>query len=329
MRALAIGLLTMALCAPAGRSQNSNLPIPWSRIIWSDSNTNGKRVEHAVLLLEVQIPGIGKPIPMQLDTGCDANLVYDIPFGQLGLDFARSGPNKALLSGSIGGYHFDRETFYIRKTASSWLSLFLFSIQERIAIWKGRQVLLGTIGAAFVERRVLLLDFVADRLAVLREGQELSPAIAARTAFAPIEYRDRKLFVTVTINGNTYGDLAFDTGSSAMPVSTTKDRWLKWTGRSANDPNNTVMRVWSWDRYVTLIGAPIRGTLCVGGACLDSPLAFFESSGAPNADFNRYPFYIGGVFGNALFDRRFTVILDVPHRRFGLFRGSLSQAGLL
>jgi hypothetical protein len=154
-----VGLLTMALGASevVGQSQNSNPSIPWSRITWSTSNTDGKRVEHAALLIEVRIPGTGKPILMQLDTGCDADLVYDIPFGQLGLEFGRTGPNKALLSGSIGGQHFDRETFSIRKTTASWLSLFLLSIQQHIAVWKGKQVLLGTLGTPFLERRVLLL----------------------------------------------------------------------------------------------------------------------------------------------------------------------------
>jgi hypothetical protein len=261
---------------------------------------------------------------MQLDTGCDADLVYDIPFRQLDLHLPRSGPNTVVLAGMIGGRRFEREPFFIYKnTRASWLNSTLSSIGHRISIWTGRQVLLGTIGAAFLENRVLLLDFAARRLAFLGKDEELPPSLAARIHFTPIQYRDHKIFVAATVNGIPTRDLAFDTGSGPSPVLTTRERWQRWIAGSQGGANNTVLKVWAWDRYINLVGAPIKGALCVGKACLDSPLAFFESSGAANCDFDRYPFSIAGVIGNALFDGRWTVVVDLPRRRFGLLRGSL------
>ena len=189
------------------------------------------------------------------------------------------------------------------------------------------EVLLGTIGAAFLEQRVLLLDFVANRVAILGAGEELPAALAAHVEFTPIGYRDHKIFVGVAVKGSTRRDLAFDTGSSTAARITTRDRWLEWTGRRPEDPSNTVMVAWAWDRYGKWLGAPIQGALFgVGGACLASPTAFFESTGLPNCDFDHYPFRISGLIGNALFEGRFSVIVDLPHRRFGLFAGSLAQA---
>ena len=320
---LAFGLATCA----AGQPATALPPIPWARMIWSPANVGGKTVEHAALMVEVQLKGVEKPVLMQLDTGCDADLVYDIPFGLLDPGGSRAGRNQVLLGGTVGGRQFEREPFFVRGTAGvSWLSSLLLSAQERIAIWKGKEVLLGTIGAAFLEQRVLLLDFAANRVAILGAGEELPAALAAHVEFTPIAYRDHKIFVGVAVNGSTRLDLAFDTGSSTAALITTRDRWLEWTGRRPEDPSNTVMVAWAWDRYGKWLGAPIQGALCVGGACLASPTAFFESTGLPNCDFDHYPFRIAGLIGNALFEGRFSVIVDVPHRRFGLFAGSLAHA---
>jgi hypothetical protein len=296
--------LGLATCA-AGQSPAALPPIPWARMIWSPANVGGKTVEHAALMVEVQLKGVEKPVLMQLDTGCDADLVYDIPFGLLDPGGMRAGRNEVLLGGTVGGRPFEREPFFIRGTAGvSWLSSLLLSVQERIAIWKGKEVLLGTIGAAFLEQRVLLLDLVANRVAILGAGEELPTALSAHVEFTPIAYRDHKIFVGVAVKGSTRRDLAFDKGSSTAALITTRDRWLEWTGRRPEDPSNTVMVAWAWDRYGKWLGAPIQGTLCVGGACLASPPAFFESTGLPNCDFDHYPFRIAGLIGNALFEGR-------------------------
>ena len=312
-------IVSLAILLPSAASQ----PISWAPMIWSPSNMGGRTIEHAALLLEVQIRGVEKPVRMQLDTGCDADLVYEIPFDQLGLDLLRNAKNRAVLAGTVGGRQFAREPFYIRSAGVSWLASLAMSIQQRIAIWKGKPVLLGTVGAAFLEHRVLLLDYVANRVAVLNDGDD----VPAGLAWAPIDYRNHKIFVAVRVNGNLQRDLAFDTGSSSA-LSTTRTHWMEWTGRRPEDPNNTMMLAWAWDRYARLVGAPIQGALCVSSACLSSPPVFFESTGMPTGDFDRYPFHIAGLIGNALFDGRFTVAVDLPHRRFGLFRGSLARTSL-
>jgi hypothetical protein len=219
-------MLAFGFCeCAAGQPATAFPPIPWGRMIWSLANVGGKTVEHAALMVEVQLKGVEKPVLMQLDTGCDADLVYDIPFGLLDPGGARAGRNQVLLGGTVGGRQFEREPFFIRGTAGvSWLSSLLLSAQERIAIWKGKEVLQGMIGAAFLEQRVLLLDFVANRVAILGAGEELPAALAAHVEFTPIAYRDHKIFVGVAVNGSTRRDLAFDTGSSTAALITTRDR---------------------------------------------------------------------------------------------------------
>ena len=52
-------------------------------------------------------------------------------------------------------------------------------------------------------------------------------------------------------------------------------------------------------------------------------MIYCEGSGLPNLDLDKYSFVASGLLGNVVFDGRFTVIVDVPGRRFGLLRGSL------
>ena len=69
-------------------------------------------------MLEVQLNGVKNPVLMQLNTGCDVDLVYGISFDQLGLDVTRAGQNQVLLGGTVGSRRFERERFYVRKSAA-------------------------------------------------------------------------------------------------------------------------------------------------------------------------------------------------------------------
>lgn len=84
----------------------------------------------------------------------------------------------------------------------------------------------------------------------------------------------------------------------------------------------TPIRANSWGRTAVLIGAPLTGTLCVGRACTDCPLAFFESSGLQNFSFEGASAIGAALMGNVVFDGEFTVMVDLARARLGLFKGS-------
>jgi hypothetical protein len=313
---LALGVSLCAIAQP-------QTAISWDRMIWWPSNTGGKTIEHAALLVEVRIDGLKNPVLMQLDTGCDVDLVYGAPYDQFGNLPPRHG-RQVTLSGTIAGSRFEDERFYVREERG-WFNQFQQWAAVRWAIFKGKPIIFGTIGAEYMEQRVLVLDFAAQRIAMLPYGRDLPEAIARRIHYAPLEYRDRKMFLHLTLNGVDERYLAFDTGSSAMAIATTRRHWLEWTARQPDDPRNSLMMTEAWGKPVKLLGAPLKGSLCLGGACLDKPLAFFESTGVSTSDFDHYPFPISGLIGNVLFDGRFTVIVDLPHQRFGLYAGSLDS----
>ena len=290
------------LCGGAAALSGSEL-IAWSRIVWeSDSVTvAGRPVERAALMVEMRLDGMSEPMLMQLDTGTPASVLLGKSYEQLHRNDPVVAQAGRKLGGWVAGQRFDNEVFVVLPNL-------------------GEPRRLGSLGAMFFEQRVLIIDFVSQRIAILDPRQDLP----AKFDFVPLDYRDHKMFVTLTLNGSAESDMIFDTGSSALPLFTTTRRWQEWTGRRPDDPRNLALKGKSWGKEVTLAGAPLKGSICLGKACLSDPLIFFAPTVLANLDLERARYRIAGIFGNALFDGRFTAVVDLPHRRFGLMAGSAS-----
>lgn len=295
----------LLLTAGALVSGESGPVLGWSHMVWQSMKIGGRDVPHAALMVEVAVSGLPLPALMQLDTGA-VNWVYHKPGETLHERFWR-GNSSMTLDGTVAGQAFHDEWFNLRGVGMPIV---------------GGTPLVGTLGIPFFENRILILDFVGSRLAIL---SELPPEVERRASFTTLEYRNNKIFVTFTLNGKEEKEMFFDSGSSAFALSTTRSRWVGMTGRQPNDSRNEKWDVKSWDKTAHMVGAPMKGEMCFGGACLPSPLVFFESSGLEVGDFDHYPYKASGLFGNVAFDGRVTVIVDVPHRRFGLIVGSLGN----
>jgi len=289
------------LAAGALVSGDTGPALGWSPMVWQSMKMGGKDVPHAALMVEVAVDGLPSAL-MQLDTGA-VNWVYrapkDAPWWR--------GEYEVALTGTAAGRKFHDEWFRRR--------------EDPRAVADGKPVV-GTLGAPFFENRVLILDFAGSRLAIL---DALPREVERRAAFTPLEYRNNKMFVTFTANGKEETQMFFDSGSSLLAVVTTRARWIEMTGRQPNDSRNEHWNVNSWGNTVRMVGAPMKGQMCFGRACIPNPLMFFEPSGLRNLDFDRYGYKASGLFGNVAFDGRVTVIVDVPRRRFGLIAGSLGN----
>ena len=291
--------LILVLCGAAA-AQSGSEAITWSRIVWESGSVTlaGRPVQRAALMVETRLDGMSAPMLMQLDTGTPDSVLLGRSYEQLHRNDTVVGPGRKL-GGWVAGRRFDNEVFVLLPNL-------------------GEPRRLGSLGAMFFEQRVLIVDFVSQRIAILDPRQDLP----AKFDFVPLDYRDHKIFVTLTLNGVPDRDMILDTGSSAVPLFTTARRWQEWTGRRTDDPRKVQLKGKSWGREVTLAGAPLKGSICLGKACLSDPLIFFAPTVLANLDLERAPYRIAGIFGNALFDGRYTVVVDLPHRRFGLMTGS-------
>jgi len=314
-RVLGLGGLTIAalvailVLRPPGPEDNR---IHWSNMVWESLRVNGRTVEHAELMVEVELEASETPLLMQLDLGTYSTVMYRSAYSELCRQ-DRTTQNSVFMSGAIANRRFENERFGFREDVPKPATA-------------SKPLLLGSIGSSFFEHRILLLDFVKQRLAILGKRAALPPAPERGIEYLPIKYRYGLALVTATVDGREQPNVAFDTGASMIPLFTSHRRWTELTHRQAGDSANSIIRVDSWGKEAVLIGAPI-GTLCVGSACLAHPTIYCEGSRLPNLDIDRYPFVASGLFGNVPFDGRFTVIVDIPGRRFGLVKGSLEISG--
>jgi hypothetical protein len=176
----------------------------------------------------------------------------------------------------------------------------------------------------FFNHRLLLLDFVRNKIAIGNKWQVLPDSVEKQASFAPLQYRNGKVFVSVRIDETEESGFFYDTGSSALPMVTTRERWSDLTRRQPDDPTNEVWKVNSWGKDAALVGARLPSSLCVGSACIDSPMIYFETSELENLRFDKYRFPASGLIGNAVFMNQYSVIVDLAGQRLGLIKGSLS-----
>jgi hypothetical protein len=250
----------------------------------------------------IQLDGHSDRILLQLDTGTSSSQFDARLYGQIfGKGIAPEDfPQKCPMSGTFAGARVDRYPITVVPRRGGLAA-------------PGEPILLGTLGADFLQTRILVLDFLHQRLAILNEGATLPATFESAANFVPLSVSGGKLYVQLTINGRPEIDFFYDSGSSAFPLTTTRAKWQALTGRTGNEPTDEVWRVNSWGREAVMVGAPIPGDLLLGAARLEHPSSFSNppaSAISPMSTSSATPFFLD----------RFIVIVDCPHRRFGLIK---------
>jgi hypothetical protein len=259
-------------------------------------------------MVDAQLEGSNAAGLLQLDLGNDPTVLYDYS----DLEFGIKARVFHLMSGMIANRRFRNDSFRFLGTGGQPTPT-------------PGPILLGSLGSSFFKDRILLLDFVKQRVAILGKGSRLPHGLEGGVDYLPVSHNKYgNLLVTAMINGHVEPNVIFDTGSSMLAMMTGRRNWTEWTNRRDDDISNSTMRGNSWGRTAVVIGAPLTGALCVGRACADHPIVFFESSGLQNLSFEEGSSMGSALIGNVLFDGRFTVIVDLAGRRLGLFEGSLT-----
>lgn len=304
---------TSASCSGA-QHRPSTRPAAWIPFRWGGDSIGGRWEEHSALYVPVGIEGVRDTYYLQLDTGAGWPRWYEVPLRQLLPQLRRLGgdtaPDELLLDGRIGSVSFARDTFLIEKRVGDSLS----SANAPRAIR-----VIGTLGLRFFRDRVLVLDFPNHRLAIVERGESMPEELPSSITYLPVHYEHGYVFVPLRIAGRQVNDFFFDTGASSFALVTTPGTWRLFTGRTGREADNVRISVSSWGRQVEDIGAPVAGTVEVGPMRVVRPLVFHQREDASAPDFfSRNPSVGGGLIGNAMFADSSIVVIDLPHRRFGI-----------
>ncbi|HEX6053500.1 MAG TPA: hypothetical protein VFZ21_29730 [Gemmatimonadaceae bacterium] len=269
----------------------------------------GQRVvERSVLQVPVRLPNAPDSLFLQLDTGSDQTMFYEIPYRELRPDLPDPPPRFVLERATVGTELLDRDTIWLRPKSG-----------RPIASTRARTI--GTLGADVLRTRVLIIDYAAARFALLPPGVAVPPDLDQRTRWTTLTARDGKLFIHARVAGNDRDDLFFDSGSSAFPLVVRRELWRQLTGREPGDAANDVWTATSWGREVPLIGAPLLGSVAIAGLEFRAPMTFFHGDTAgPPGFFETSQYPVAAYIGNVLFADSLTVIVDAERRRFGIAR---------
>lgn len=299
--------------APSLRSQPAP-PIHWISFRWESATIGGHLFQRAAILIPVELAGVAGRHFLQLDTGAGWPMWYEVPMRHLKAvaTVGDTVPDEVVLHAKLGDrrseYSINSDTFLIRK-----------AFGDTLTNSDGLQPI-GTLGVRFFRHRILVIDFPHQRLAILDDSAAVLPdQLSSRATFVPLAYTNGYVFVPLVINGTVFNDFFYDTGASLFPLTTTLATWRTLTGRGGDEADNTVWRVTWWGSLISEIGAPALGSVQVGAFRADHPLVFHQAESAAHPDFfASVPYHVGGTFGNALFYDRDVVIIDLPHRRFGV-----------
>lgn len=281
-------------------------PLRWTDFAWHAVDANGQRLERAALLVPATIVGLPGTHALQLDTGAHLNFLHGGAVADVDPAYAAALGRWALLTGEIAGMSVTDERFTV---LADYRAIFMRGEPTPV---------IGTLGLPFLERRVLIIDYPRARLAVRDASSPLPTAILQKSRFSPLDYRNGKIYVPVTLDGQTRSEYVFDTGASLFPLMTTQEEWERLTRRRFDDPRNHRYTLPSWnDTWREAVGAPMMGRLRMGPVSSGRPMVFFVNDARFRID--QLP-KTRGIIGNALLVREYAIVIDIPGRRMGFIR---------
>jgi hypothetical protein len=290
----------------------------WINFEWVGDSISGKYFDKIAINIPFSIEGIPHKFKSQLDLGASSTMVYENsikPYLNKYSDISKKLDTIIKVnwtsSGKVSAFN----------SISFKLDTVLFENQKLVhydgygdkltkdSIETKTIKHIGTIGADLFQNKYLFIDFPNHRIAIL---DSLNTFYKERTNFVDAKLDYGRIKIPVTINGNIKYFM-FDTGSSIIPLCTTKeDIKLVSNSRLANDTLN----VSSWGEYYDIHGYTITSNISIGDFKIETQgLNVYDSK----EEFKQ--FYIEeeimGIMGNAFFiDKK--IIIDYKNKKFGI-----------
>jgi len=256
--------------------------------------TDSDGTEKAALLVQVSVDG--QILTLQLDTGSDSSVLYR---GVMGPESDTHGHQLAMGKTPPGRHQ----------------------LLSRPEIAPGQAS--GVLGLSALAGRVLLLDYRTQSICFT--SPENMTAIADQYLFVPARLHNGKFFLYAGIDGDHHWGYFLDTGASIYDLVVDEAEWKIFTGKSGSEPENHIVRGYSWDQEITTVGARATGNLSLGALVLEQPHIHFIKQSARL--FANYPFDARGLIGNAPFlEQRILLDLRPGKVRFGIDKSTLAES---
>ena len=188
---------------------------------WSSGNYGDYEEPQDAMLIPVQMTGFNVPLYLQFDTGAPSSILYQKTLESLreiGLTYEELTMEERLYAKGVplqlGGENLEESTFWLRDMGE----------QIDTNNPSGEPIKIGTIGADWLDQKVVHIDFINQEIAWFDQRPAWMEDIAGWKAFT---FNGRRFMLPTTIEGKVY-DLFYDSGSSAFGLITTHSRYQRY-----------------------------------------------------------------------------------------------------
>lgn len=297
-----------------GQSKLSELP--WIGFNWKSGNINGHYFDKLAITVPIQIEDIPQTFEMQFDLGSNLTMFFEntmIPYFEkyaylkdkryVEDGFPWITNTKIILNGIV----FNNKKVFIKAKYGEMLT------SDSIKTNKVRRI--GTIGADFVQNKILVIDYKNKRLCIL---DTLDSKIEKKVSF--ISYKadsQGRIILPFVIDGSDCNVL-FDTGASIFVFASTKKSWASFCDTTKIAKLDSIR---SWGQYLEFWESPLKNDLSIKGTGItinNAKLSF------PNPTPEKYEEFllnsgIIGITGNTLFLEN-CIFVDFKNKKFGILK---------
>lgn len=276
------------------------------RFYWQGDSVAGQWEPHAALLLPVTLPGCPKTFFLQFDLGAPSTVFYRNLLRQI---HARYPETQAVddSATTLTNYRFRVGNMPVGADEVALVNHTSAAID-----WNRKNAveIIGTIGADFIENRVVVIDY-PSRMFYHRKEPPAKRRLPAQ--WSDFMFVRRTVLLPAVVDGKRTV-LFFDTGSSAYALLTDKA-----TAEKLAIPGTVAEKyaARSWDRTWTATTVKTRDSIVIAHQTLPLHTATYMEGVSRSQIEQMMKMGIGGMTGNKLFVNS-VLVLDTKAKKFAL-----------
>lgn len=287
----------------------------WVPFSWYGDTLSGRRFDKLAIFITGQVANGVTPFNLQFDTGSNLSVLQGNTLESLKTlqpDQYASLPD--LSDKTKEGYQSVQLKMLPEGPTLTkvWINNKYGDAVDAASLSAKEPLHIGSWGADICQNRILIMDFAKQQIALLDALPENTQRLID---FVPIEIKNNRPHVPVTINGKQYS-LLYDSGASLFPIMTVKKHWDVINPVAITD---TIKHVSTWGKYSDVYGAPMRSEVRLGHTTLTPKVIYYH----PDPYKHHEPIFdeagVIGSFGNSYFLDRI-VVIDFKTKQFGLVK---------
>lgn len=302
---------TTAQTSPALAANNLSLPDKNYKFsfYWLGDTVANQWEPHSALLLPVTLSGCSRTFYLQFDLGAPNTVFYKNKLRQIHTRYPQTQPIEDATT-LLKNYRFRVGNMPVQAK-----EIMLMDYASPAINWnrKNEIEIIGTIGADFIENRVIMIDYPSKKF---YNRTEPPVKLSGTSGWSDFMFVRRSVLLPAVIEGKRTL-LFFDTGSSAYELLTNKEtaERLKIPGTVATKHTTR-----SWDRTWTANTVKTNDSVVIANQALPLKSVTFMEGVSSSQIEQMMKMGIGGMTGNKLFigsvlvldtkAKKFTVLID-------------------